>query len=93
MNKYFKNKHYKTHSIRISDATLKGLKSMRGGLSWNKFFLGMIREKEGKKCYFCGSTYDLEEHHIIARKDGGNNRKSNIMLLCVSCHKKIHGKR
>lgn len=82
------NKHYRPYSFRLNEKTVSGLIKIKGGLSWNKFFLGIVREKEGKKCYFCGSIHNLEEHHIIAKKDGGSDKKSNIMLLCVSCHRK-----
>lgn len=43
------------------------------------------------KCQLCGSDHErLEIHH----KDGdhGNNDISNLILICPSCHKKIHYK-
>ena len=41
-------------------------------------------------CTVCGSKKDLESHHIIPQKDGINNRKSNLVALCSSCHDRHH---
>lgn len=41
-------------------------------------------------CSVCGSKKDLESHHIIPQKDGINNRKSNLVALCSSCHDRHH---
>lgn len=47
----------------------------------------LIGEK-GKVCEICGSTKNVDIHH----KDGDfrNNSTSNLMLVCRSCHNKIH---
>lgn len=41
-----------------------------------------------KVCEVCGSTRNVDIHH----KDGNhqNNDESNLMLVCRSCHNKIH---
>jgi len=83
-----KNQHYRPYSFRLHPKTVRSLIELRGGLSWNKFFLSIVREKSGMKCYFCGKTGNLEEHHIIAKKDGGKDTKDNKVYLCVSCHYK-----
>ena len=82
------NKKYRSYSFRLNDLTVKNLADIKGDLSWNKFFLAIIREKMGIKCYFCGTHNKLEEHHIIARKDGGTDEPENKMFLCESCHRK-----
>jgi len=41
-------------------------------------------------CSICGSKKDLESHHIIPQKDGINNRKSNLVALCSTCHDRHH---
>lgn len=43
---------------------------------------------KGVCCYFCGSPYDLEKHHIF----GGPNRKLSeedglTVTLCAMCHR------
>jgi len=42
------------------------------------------------ECTVCGSKKDLESHHIIPQKDGINNRKSNLVALCSTCHDRHH---
>ena len=40
------------------------------------------------ECFFCGSVERLHKHHI----DGypNNNHPSNLIALCMQCHKKLH---
>ena len=37
-----------------------------------------------------GICQTLEIHHIVAIKDGGEDRRRNIMVLCTACHKLVH---
>ena len=37
-------------------------------------------------CTECGSTQQLEAHHIVAVKDGGLPRPENLVTLCKQCH-------
>jgi len=43
-------------------------------------------------CIFCGyDEFDaLELHHLIPKKKGGKETKSNIITICANCHRKIH---
>lgn len=41
-----------------------------------------------KKCVVCGSTRNIDVHHID--KDFRNNTAENLMIVCRSCHMKIH---
>lgn len=86
--RFYKDKRYKVYSFRLNDKTVEGLAILRGGLTWNKFFLNIINEKTGISCYFCGTHNNLEKHHVIAIKDGGKDEPKNIINLCYSCHKK-----
>ena len=45
-----------------------------------------IKAERGSKCELCGSTENLDLHHIIARRKKGNELKENLQLLCRSCH-------
>jgi len=45
---------------------------------------------EKKKCYFCGTTENVTEHHIIFRFCGGGGLENNKEYLCESCHRKFH---
>lgn len=41
---------------------------------------------KGEKCYFCSSKKGLCLHHINYK----DNDPNNILLLCNSCHTKVH---
>lgn len=43
------------------------------------------------ECVNCGSTNELQLHHIVPLIQGGTNRLSNVVVLCSNCHGKIHG--
>lgn len=44
----------------------------------------------GTKCVNCGSTENIEFHHIVPLLLGGTNRLRNIVPLCNRCHKAAH---
>jgi 5-methylcytosine-specific restriction endonuclease McrA len=45
--------------------------------------------KETGKCETCGSTENLQCHHLHYRTLGRENRK-DIQVLCAGCHMKVH---
>ena len=48
------------------------------------------KEEIGLKCCNCGSTSDLQYHHIIPIAIGGKDINSNMCCLCYNCHYKLH---
>jgi predicted HNH restriction endonuclease len=34
----------------------------------------------------CGSTTQVEAHHLLALADGGTNHPTNSIPLCRACH-------
>ena len=47
------------------------------------------------QCTICGSIRGLDRHHIIPRSHGGRkspqiHTESNLILICRTCHRKIH---
>jgi HNH endonuclease/WYL domain len=44
-------------------------------------------------CLNCGSSQNLQAHHVIPLSRGGTNRSENLKLLCEKCHKSEHGGR
>ena len=48
------------------------------------------KEEIGLQCCNCGSTEDLQYHHIIPIAIGGKDINSNICCLCYDCHYKLH---
>ena len=60
----------------------------------------LVDRLKARECEMCGSTDDLEMHHVrklkdIARKQPWeilmHARRRKTMAVCQSCHKKIHG--
>lgn len=45
-----------------------------------------VMAERGAKCERCGSTVNLDLHHIKARRYGGKDVKANAQLLCETCH-------
>lgn len=50
----------------------------------------VMKDALPKKCYNCGSTENLNYHHIIPLALGGNNILTNIAVLCGRCHWAVH---
>lgn len=45
-----------------------------------------IMDRDNNKCQRCGSTENLEVHHIIPVSQGGGKDDSNFCTLCSDCH-------
>ncbi|MBP6922135.1 HNH endonuclease [Candidatus Dojkabacteria bacterium] len=46
-------------------------------------------------CQGCGKTEDSKHpiftiHHIIPKFDGGSSDLFNLLLLCETCHRRLH---
>jgi hypothetical protein len=48
------------------------------------------RRQKSKECSRCGSTKNIEKHHIKFKSKGGTNDPSNIDYLCAECHDFLH---
>lgn len=48
-----------------------------------------ILNRDGGKCRMCGSSDDLEVHHIIPVSQGGSKEEDNLCTLCNNCHIEI----
>lgn len=59
----------------------------------NPKFRETFKENLGNACVNCGSTGDIEYHHIVPLSFCGTNALSNIVPLCYTCHKVVHGTR
>jgi replicative superfamily II helicase len=52
--------------------------------------------RDDYRCQNCGrgggpnGSAELHAHHIVPKSRGGNNKLSNLITLCSSCHNNIH---
>ena len=49
-----------------------------------------VLERYGGKCANCGSSDDLEIHHIVPVALGGTDNVTNLIPLCHVCHLSAH---
>lgn len=54
-----------------------------------------VVKRDNENCRKCGSEKRLTAHHIDysgfdIKKGGANNEMENLILLCDSCHQKLH---
>lgn len=49
-----------------------------------------VFEKYSNECVFCSASKNLHIHHID--KNRKNNTLKNLLLVCVACHFKCHGR-
>lgn len=52
-----------------------------------------MNQLENVRCEVCGEILPIsltEEHHKVHRALGGNDKKSNLIRICVKCHKMVH---
>jgi 5-methylcytosine-specific restriction endonuclease McrA len=50
-----------------------------------------ILERDSWRCQVCGSSSDLQVHHLKYRSKLGNDEADNLIVLCVRCHHQQHG--
>ncbi len=46
--------------------------------------------RDSYRCRNCGSTQDLDVHHIVPLSRGGTNHLDNLVTLCRRCHTGVH---
>jgi hypothetical protein len=57
------------------------------GVSWKKIRQSVI--KKYPFCAICGTTKNLQVHHIVPYNITNDNRDENLIPLCVKHHKKV----
>lgn len=45
------------------------------------------------QCAECGATEDLHVHHLTYERFGGDERMTDLKVLCKPCHEKAHGRK
>lgn len=75
--------------VKVSPGLLKyqqgGIKNHPNSWTINK---RLCLERDGKRCRHCATTEKLQVHHMKPFKKSGNNALTNLITLCVSCHRK-----
>lgn len=57
-------------------------------------FVSEIVKKERGRCQLCGSTKDLEAHHLTYEHHGDElHHLEDLTVLCHDCHAKFHDKK
>lgn len=54
----------------------------------------MVLNRDNYTCQCCKGKHKdskLEVHHIVFRSQGGSDGESNLITLCHTCHKDLHG--
>ena len=59
-----------------------------GSDKWQAMRAAVMAER-GAKCEVCGWMFDLEVHHLNYCRLG-NERTTDLKVLCSDCHKKTH---
>lgn len=95
-NKLFhpgKNPNRKTCSDACFIIRMRQIQEGSQNSNWNggfsqKHYQRIAKANKEWKCRICKTEENLQVHHID--KDQSNNNISNLEILCVSCHAKVH---
>jgi 5-methylcytosine-specific restriction endonuclease McrA len=49
-----------------------------------------VLERDGWRCQNCGSSRDLQVHHLMKRSRLGDDALDNLITLCIVCHQMQH---
>ena len=49
-----------------------------------------VLERDGWRCQNCGSSKDLQVHHLSNRSKLGDDALDNLIVLCANCHRMQH---
>jgi 5-methylcytosine-specific restriction endonuclease McrA len=51
-----------------------------------------VLQRDGWRCQTCGSSTDLQVHHVNLRSRLGDDAEENLVTLCAKCHNEVHQK-
>jgi 5-methylcytosine-specific restriction endonuclease McrA len=49
-----------------------------------------VLERDNWHCQDCGSSKDLQVHHLTLRSKLGDDALDSLITLCASCHRQRH---
>ena len=50
-----------------------------------------VLDRDGWRCQLCGSSLELQVHHLTFRSRLGSDTIDNLITLCTTCHREQHG--
>ncbi len=56
----------------------------------SSYLKAKVKERDGRKCYICGATENLNVHHLKNFKDVREHKIDNLLTLCKDCHWNVH---
>jgi 5-methylcytosine-specific restriction endonuclease McrA len=56
---------------------------------WGRYRAALLERAEDK-CEMCGAEGTLHVHHKTYCRVGGNERFEDLIVLCPTCHKRVH---
>ncbi|HWO36781.1 MAG TPA: HNH endonuclease [Candidatus Acidoferrum sp.] len=61
-------------------------------LDWDSYrgLCQRVLQRDGWRCQRCGSSQDLQVHHMQPRGMLGGDVEENLITLCSRCHRQIH---
>lgn len=69
----------------------KGTRAMSDTKLWIEFVKPNVLKRDNYECQICKSKNRLHVHHLIQRKDFLNCTINDLLTLCASCHRIVHG--
>lgn len=52
---------------------------------------GEVKQRDGGRCVSCGSSEQVEAHHVVPNHLNGQSLAKHMVMLCKSCHDEVHG--
>lgn len=52
-----------------------------------------VLERDQHQCQVCGTTNNIEVHHVTFRSQGGAHALTNLVVLCWEHHMAVHARR
>jgi 5-methylcytosine-specific restriction endonuclease McrA len=49
-----------------------------------------VLERDGWRCQNCGSSKNLNVHHLAKRSKLGDDVLNNLITFCATCHRTAH---
>jgi 5-methylcytosine-specific restriction endonuclease McrA len=69
----------------------KRARRARSSLKWQKV-RALASQRDGDRCLRCGSTTELQVHHIVSLANGGPEFDlTNLETVCSRCHRERPG--